>query len=113
MTELYIYVVTILRFDCNNSIVDYMDITTDLFTTEKKAIDFCINNFIEDDYINYNNYLENNKDINILSLDEYINTLKEKTTTIKQLKELCKFEEDIRYKDRWYFQIVKRRVDPY
>lgn len=101
MTELYI--VTII-FDKG-----IKDTITGIFSTEKKAIDFCLDKILKYECIRYHSYVT--EKIDILSKFEYIDMQKQKPrNTIEDLEKIC-IEYDKHYKDNWNFSIVKKMVD--
>ena len=97
----------------------------DIFTTEKKAIDYCIYLLIKYNYINYDKYIEhnkseydkmylnnNNEENSDIEYDEdiFIQLLKTKINTIEELNDLCA-DYGHEYITNWNFHIKKKIVD--
>ena len=105
ISELYIVIV----FEYHTGIVD-----TGITTTEKKAVDLCLDIIIANKYIDYEAYYNHQSErvhiTDILSEDDYIKMLKEQAITIHTLDDLCKYDCGNAYERIWDFNIVKKIV---
>ena len=102
MTEVYIACV---KYNNDDYLDDY---NTSVFTTEKKAIDFCINYIIKLE--KYNDYIKDKNITNILSEDDYIKQLIVEIDTIDTLKKYCN-TYTCDYKSQWDFYIIKKVIE--
>lgn len=103
-----LYVVTVIWWSNRNA--KFMD--TAITTTEKKAIELCLDILIEYNFIDYNYYLNLHQDngiTDVLTENDFIKMLKEKAISIEELQHLCNNlnYSSYYYKQEWDFEIVK------